>query len=62
MKNTLNGPKTLPASKQGRHTSQNTQNITSDVAYILYCNRSTRRSLCRMCVAGGQKENQQTSG
>jgi len=58
----MTGPTTLPASKQGRITSQNPPDILSDVAHILYCNSSTRRSLCCMCVAGGQKGNQHSSG
>jgi len=58
----MTGPTSLPARKQSRNTFQNPQEITSDVAHILYCNSSTRRSLCRMCVEGGQKGNQHSSG
>ena len=58
----MTGPTTLPSSKQGRYTSQNPPEVTSDVEHTLYGNTSTRRSLCRTCVAGGQKGNQHGSG
>jgi len=58
----MTGPTTLPASQQGQDTSENSAEVTSDVAHILYCNSSKRRSLCRMCVAGRRKGNKHSYG